>query len=399
MFSALRLVVASAVLALIGATYAFVSSPSPLPPGPRTIVVAQDGSGEFMTIAEAVAVAQDGDTVQVRPGTYAEQVTITADITLQGDADDRSLVVIAPPADGAELPPGSESRQMGGSFTLNGIFGLFLSDSDATIADLTVLGQPDGFALVVHGGAPTLRDLTIDIEGPPAAPSLSQLREGLSLDFGTTAHVSGLRHEGWLRVDRGSSPTLEGNELLDTCTVVWGEGSSPRFSGNTVTMCLNGWSFDIAHGSSPIIEGNSITGGIDMYATGTSATIRENRIEGVAYGVQVAAGATALIEGNEILGQSKGIAAQGVDVTITGNQISQQVTGIDALIGKSSKVIITGNTITDSATGIRISGSGTPDVIGNTLCDNEQNLAVPADSTFVLDGSNTVCDPAASGAP
>lgn len=400
MDTALRFVAASAVLAVAGSTFAFLSSPSPQPPGSRTIVVAQDGSGDFTTISDAVAIAQDGDTVLVRPGTYAEQVTIARDITLRGDEDDRALVVIAPPADGAELPPGSEPLgRMGGSGTINAVFGVFLSDSDATIADLTVLGLADGFAVVVHGGAPTLRDLTIDIEGPPAAPSLSQLREGLSLDFGTTAHISGLRHEGWLRVDRGSSPTLEGNELLDTCVVVWGEGSAPLISSNTVTSCLLGWSFDIAHGSSPIIEGNTITGGIDMYVTGTSATIRENRIEGGSYGVQVDVGVTATIEGNEILGQGKGIAARGIDVTITGNQIHDQVTGIDAFLGGSSKVTITGNTITDSATGIRVGGSGTPVVTGNTLCGNQQDLWVPADSTFILDDSNSVCGPAASGTP
>ena len=144
MYGTLRFVAAGARLALIGSAFAFVSSPSPLPPGPRTIVVAQDGSGDFTTISEAVAVAQDGDTVQVQPGTYAEQVTITRDITLQGDGDDRALVVIAPPADGADLPPGS-SRWAGwaarhdqcGLRRVPARYGCHR-------ADLTVLGQPDG---------------------------------------------------------------------------------------------------------------------------------------------------------------------------------------------------------------------------------------------------------------
>jgi pectin methylesterase-like acyl-CoA thioesterase len=45
-----------------------------------TIVVAQDGSGTYATITEAVAAANDGDTVLVKPGTYVEAVTIAKDI-------------------------------------------------------------------------------------------------------------------------------------------------------------------------------------------------------------------------------------------------------------------------------------------------------------------------------
>ena len=50
-------------------------------------MVAQDGSGTVTTIAEGVAMAQDGDTVLVKPGTYHESVAITEDITLRGDGD------------------------------------------------------------------------------------------------------------------------------------------------------------------------------------------------------------------------------------------------------------------------------------------------------------------------
>jgi hypothetical protein len=40
----------------------------------RTTIV---GPGGYSTIGDAVASAQDGDTVLVRPGTYPESVTIT----------------------------------------------------------------------------------------------------------------------------------------------------------------------------------------------------------------------------------------------------------------------------------------------------------------------------------
>ncbi|MFC6975750.1 pectinesterase family protein [Halomicroarcula sp. GCM10025709] len=47
-----------------------------------THVVAADGSGEFRTIDAALAAADDGDTVEVRPGVYRERVTVDDNVTL-----------------------------------------------------------------------------------------------------------------------------------------------------------------------------------------------------------------------------------------------------------------------------------------------------------------------------
>jgi hypothetical protein len=45
-------------------------------PGPRTIVVALDGTGDFVSLQEAVDVAKKGDTVFVKAGHYPQDVTI-----------------------------------------------------------------------------------------------------------------------------------------------------------------------------------------------------------------------------------------------------------------------------------------------------------------------------------
>ena len=45
-------------------------------PGPRTIIVALDGSGEFASIQEAVDSAKKGDTVFLKPGAYPQDLTI-----------------------------------------------------------------------------------------------------------------------------------------------------------------------------------------------------------------------------------------------------------------------------------------------------------------------------------
>lgn len=47
-----------------------------LPLGPRTIVVALDGSADFMSIQDAVDAAKKGDTIFIRAGRYPQDVTI-----------------------------------------------------------------------------------------------------------------------------------------------------------------------------------------------------------------------------------------------------------------------------------------------------------------------------------
>jgi hypothetical protein len=49
---------------------------APVPAAPRTITVALDGSGDFTSIQEAVDSAKKGDTVFLKPGAYAQDLTI-----------------------------------------------------------------------------------------------------------------------------------------------------------------------------------------------------------------------------------------------------------------------------------------------------------------------------------
>src|SRR5690606_7222929 len=46
------------------------------PQGPKTIVVALDGTGDFTSIQEAVDSAKKGDTVFIKPGAYPQDLTI-----------------------------------------------------------------------------------------------------------------------------------------------------------------------------------------------------------------------------------------------------------------------------------------------------------------------------------
>ena len=100
-----------------------------------TIVVDQSGGGDYRTIAEAVAAADDGDIVLVRPGTYVEAVTIDEDITLRGDGPLGDIVITAPEG-GPTSPIGSEGAVEP--------YAVLISDSVATLRGAHVPRHPLG---------------------------------------------------------------------------------------------------------------------------------------------------------------------------------------------------------------------------------------------------------------
>ena len=64
-------------------------------PSPRTIRVALDGSGDFASLQEAVDSAQKGDTVWIKAGTYAQDLTIHSKekIRIVGEGVDKVILV------------------------------------------------------------------------------------------------------------------------------------------------------------------------------------------------------------------------------------------------------------------------------------------------------------------
>jgi acetaldehyde dehydrogenase (acetylating) len=59
------------------------------------VTVAQDGTGDCPTIGEALARARSGAVIRIRPGTYAERLTVHTRVTLVADGQ-RGAVELAP---------------------------------------------------------------------------------------------------------------------------------------------------------------------------------------------------------------------------------------------------------------------------------------------------------------
>ncbi|WKV75540.1 right-handed parallel beta-helix repeat-containing protein [Streptomyces sp. PCS3-D2] len=113
-------------------------------------------SGEYPTLAAALAVAGDGDVLSIAPGTYRENLVLQHAVTLRGPEDGSGSVRIAP-LDGVAL-------------TLR---------ASAVVQDLYLEGQDRAApALLIEDGSPELSDLRvsthsaagIEVRGPGARP-------------------------------------------------------------------------------------------------------------------------------------------------------------------------------------------------------------------------------------
>lgn len=125
----------------------------------REITVAQDGSGEFGSIAEAAAVAEPGDTVVIAAGTYEGELEIPADgapdayvtyhaapgaeVVLTGETGDQGLV---------QLEDRQWIRFVGITIRDSSGHGLYaVGSSHIVLQDVEIDGTQDGGAVFIEG--------------------------------------------------------------------------------------------------------------------------------------------------------------------------------------------------------------------------------------------------------
>lgn len=75
-FSMIRAAVLSLMAVLAPWGFGLVWADEGLPLRPRPLVVALDGTGDYVSLQEAVDAAKKGDTVFVKAGQYPQDVTI-----------------------------------------------------------------------------------------------------------------------------------------------------------------------------------------------------------------------------------------------------------------------------------------------------------------------------------
>lgn len=356
------------------------------------IVVDQSGGGNYTTITEAVAAAEDGDEILVRPGSYVEAVVIEADITVRGDGP-REDIVISAPDDGPV-------HDTGFSWLMPAPYAVLLADSHGKLSDLTLEGT--NARLFVDGGSPTV--------------------EGLLLQEVGLAYA-GSAVTGAVVVKGGASPVFTDNLLVGGGGLSAYEDSDPVFDSNVLdgSGAIGG-----DFGTDAVIKDNTIIGegrqGVTFLGA-TSATVTGNTISGKAYGITVGDGISVsggsdgpqfepVIENNSITGATQiGIQLNGGSPTVAGNVVVDGRTGIllqfvDGTVsdndvrGNEVGVLAFGgaptladNSITGNGMGLSLAGDIAATLTGNVICDNEINLRV-ADGTDVTTDGNEICEDA-----
>jgi parallel beta-helix repeat protein len=373
---------------------------------PETLVVAQDGSGQFTTVAEAVAAARDDDTILVRPGHYVESVVVVGkDLTIMGDAEAAREDIVLEAASGV-LPMDYAPASGEGAPDMDALiaagkpyaWALLLADTETSVSHFTVIGQRVGTAVPVIGpdATATLDDLDVRITGQPSGHWLS-----VNWGAGSKGTLSDSEVEGWLAMGADTRVTIEDDILPRTCLVAWEPGIDLVIRRNTLHGCPYEKGIDIGDNSSMadasntvLIEGNDIwvedvpdDATSDGFSNGRPAiqlggsgsiTIRTNKIHDSVIGIiaDVSQELALEIEGNDIYGNGVGVSGIDEFSRLASNTIHGNYTGVE--IGFWADPVIEDNTITENQIGLSVSGSAAPVLTGNIICGNGVAVSSPA---------------------
>ena len=235
-----------------------VDSASPVPTGSPTLTVDCAQAEGYRTIAAALAAAEPGARVLVRPGLYEEEIVIEKDVELVGDADAPGAVVV----------------QSSGAPTLS------CRATSARVADLVLrqLGNSDCYAVESGAGRLELEGCDITSRGT-ACVLLHDTADPVLRD--NRIHDGG----GYgVLVSSGATGMLERNEIFSNAGAGIGIGhcGDPTLRDNTVRDNRKSGVvvFEGGHGT---LEGNKILGNAfaGVLVSGEGApTVLKNRIGG-----------------------------------------------------------------------------------------------------------------------
>jgi len=320
------------------------------PPGPDRVIVVDPMDGHFSTIAGAVAAAEPGDRIELRPGTYPADVVVDKDVTIVGVGARDTVVVVPQP-----LPAGEPER-------LRTLFTLV--DSDATLQGITVRGSDYGTAIRIHGGSPTLADLYVDPDGEMRTSGPNRPREALEITDGASPIIRDLVATSLSSVLGGSSATFDGGRMQSGCLLIEDEGTSAVVRGVTFAASeCPGFSISVSKGARVLVEASPIdslvqNAGIRVANEGSSAEVSGTSITGGSEGLFVGDGAEATFIRSNVTSAGTGIRVNDATLdlqhgAIIGNDVGLSVAGDSYLATNETDVCQNGQNL-DLADGARV---------------------------------------------
>jgi hypothetical protein len=339
-------------------------------------VLAADGSGDAATLPQALAMALDGDTILVRPGTYpsAGVALRDRDLLIVGDGPRDAVVLELSPTDVEWAQPDGGAR--------NFHAGLVLAKGATALTGLTVRSADTGdpAVVIVGPGTAALRDVAV--EG------------SIIIADGATPHIEG----GSVTAVSTTGDWAIGAILVGDWTD-WQAPPSPLIRGVRIVSAADG--IAVGFGSTPVVEDN------DIAAAGSAITVRDaggsylrNRIVDSGTGITIgstgqqgspaadaAPAAAPVVEGNEVHTSGTGISLTGcarpalLDNVLDGNAIGLAVGDCQVIGGAEQGVPwrIEGNTICGNGVDVQAEAGQRPPLDADRPCQGEATrpTAVP----------------------
>jgi parallel beta-helix repeat protein len=371
------------------------------PVSPMTFIVEPQVCLPVGCIQQGVNLSGTPDTLEVKAGTYDEQVVIDKPLTVNGAG--QGVTVIAP------SPITVNSTRLGGSSPGSAVAGIVVIDgtTGVTIRDLTVDGA---------GNALTACD-------PPALFGVFWRNASGIIEDSEVRNIEwGGGHEGCQGAigifaesggGGGAAVTIDGNNVHDVqkngITAV-GSATTATISGNTVVgwgptnkIAQNG--IEIASGAGGSITGNeaslydytpstwAATGILVTYAA-DGVVVSGNNVHDNMEGIFIVNYSTPTmknmtVSGNTVLDtRDVGVYLLLVDDSeVSSNAISSS--GIGLYLADSSDIVAELNTISDNGDGVVVDGESNDDTFTNNKINDNTNTGVTV-APYVVDPSGLV---------
>jgi len=299
-----------------------------------TYIVGTCASGtQFSTIQSALDASPAPTTVEVCPGQYIEQITITKPVTLEGITGNQngifggtgngSMAQIVPPAsmNVISLQNGGSPATASAQIYVDNVSGGNVNLTNLDVQGLYQSGQGQYFiGILYQGSSGTVNQVVASLQNPTPLQGPGQPGIGIWIE-GSSSNPS-------VTVENSSIHDFSANGIM----VIGSTDGAPDLTATIKNNVISNFSsqttydVDLQVGSTPTFTGNFVSGGL--------------------YGICLCGAPSGSVSGNTVFGSRYGIELSVDGPTVTSNNVyGTQVNGIDIQAPSLEASVVESNTI------------------------------------------------------